>query len=79
MLFGDIAPQVRPTGSVSVSETIPVKPFSAVTVTVDVGDCPTLVGFGEVVVIEKSGPAGTVTATLAEWEREPLTPVTFTL
>jgi len=59
--------------------TAPMKPFSAVTVTVDVCDWPTLMGLGVVAVIEKSGLAGTVTATLAEWEREPLTPVTFTL
>jgi len=59
--------------------TAPMKPFSAVTVTVDVCDWPTFTGFGVVAVIEKSGLAGTVTATLAEWEREPLRPVTFTL
>jgi len=64
---------------VSVSETIPVKPFTAVTVIVEVCDWFTLVGPGEVAVIVKSALAGTVTATPAEWEREPLTPVTFTL
>lgn len=79
ILFGVMAPHVRPTGGVSLSVTTPVKPFSAVTVMVDVWDWPTFVGLGVMAVIEKSGPAGTVTATLAECERLPLTPVTFTL
>jgi hypothetical protein len=79
MLFGEIAVQVRLAGGVSVSETIPVKPFTAVTVMVDVWDWPTLVGLGVVSVIEKSGLDGTVTATFAECERLPLTPVTLTL
>ena len=37
-LVGVIAPQVRPVAGVSVSETIPVKPFRAVTVMVEVAD-----------------------------------------
>jgi hypothetical protein len=79
MLFGEIALQARLAGGVSVSETIPVKPFNAVTVMVEVWDWPTFVGLGVVAVIEKSGLDGTVTATLDECERIPLTPVTFTL
>jgi hypothetical protein len=37
-LVGVIAPQVRPAGGVSVRETIPVKPFTAVIVIVEVAD-----------------------------------------
>ena len=38
MLVGVIAPQVRPAAGVSVRLTTPAKPFSAVTVTVEVED-----------------------------------------
>ena len=79
MLFGEMELQVRPAGVVSVSETIPVKPFSAVTDMVDEGAWPTLVGLGDEAVIEKSGPAGTVIMTLAECDSGPLAPVTVTL
>jgi hypothetical protein len=37
-LVGVIAPQVRPAAGVSVRETTPAKPFSAVIVIVDVAD-----------------------------------------
>ena len=39
-LVGVIAPQVRPAGTVSVSETVPVKPLTAVTVIVEVPEAP---------------------------------------
>lgn len=79
MLLGEIAPQLRPFGIVSDRVTTPVNPLSAVIVIVEIGDWPTLVGAGEVADIWKSGPDGFVTATVAEWESEPLTPVTVTL
>jgi hypothetical protein len=37
-LVGVIAPHVRPAGGVSVKLTTPVKPFTAVTVMIEVGD-----------------------------------------
>jgi hypothetical protein len=78
-VLGEIAPQLRPLGIVSVRDIVPVKPLSAATVMVEVSDWPTFAGGGEDPRIEKSGPEGTVTATVVEWEREPLTPVMFTL
>jgi hypothetical protein len=79
MLLGEIGLQVRPLGTVSVRETIPVKPARALTIMVETGDWPTLVGVGWDAEIEKSGVDGTETVTVVEWEREPLTPVTVTL
>ena len=52
-LLGVIAPQVRPVGTVSVSEMVPVNPLSAVTVMVDVAVAPTFAE-GEVAAIVKS-------------------------
>lgn len=52
-LLGVMAPQVRPEGTVSVRVTVPVNPFTAVTVIVDVRDEPTLPD-GDVAVIVKS-------------------------
>jgi hypothetical protein len=48
---GLIAPQVSPDGIVSVSDTVPEKWFSAVTVIVDVVDSPTFAAAGEVMVM----------------------------
>jgi len=39
-LVGEIAPHVRLAGTVSVRLTVPVKPFSAVTVIVEVAEVP---------------------------------------
>jgi len=52
-LLGVMAPQVRPEGTVSVRVTVPVNPFTAVTVIVDVADVPTLPD-GDVAAIVKS-------------------------
>jgi hypothetical protein len=41
MLLGEMAPQLRPLGTVSVRETTPAKPPIAVMVRVEVGDWPT--------------------------------------
>lgn len=53
MLPGVTAPQVRPAGTVSVRVTTPAKPFSPVTVIVDVPDAGR-VAVGEVAAIVKS-------------------------
>jgi hypothetical protein len=53
-LVGLIAPQVRLVGIVSVSETVPVKPFTAAMVIVEVADTPTVTAAGEVAAIVKS-------------------------
>jgi len=69
---GLIAPQVRFAGTVSVRLTVPVKPFTAETVIVDVADVPTVAAAGEVAVIVKSV---TVKVAVVECERVPLVPV----
>ena len=71
-LVGVIAPQVRPVGTVSVNETVPVNPFSAETVMVDVSVCPGLPE-AEVAVMLKSV---TVNVAVVEWVSVPLVPVT---
>lgn len=71
-LVGDIAPQVRFAGTVSVRLTVPVKPFTAATVMVDVAETPTLTAAGEVAATVKSV---TVKVAVAEWDRVPLVPV----
>ena len=53
-LVGEIAPQVRPVGTVSVSATVPVNPFKAVTVIVDVAEVPITTAAGDVALILKS-------------------------
>jgi hypothetical protein len=53
-LAGVIAPQVRLAGTVSVRDTDPVKPFTAVTVIVEVAETPALTAAGDVAVIVKS-------------------------
>ena len=53
-MFGVMAPQVRLAGTVSVKDTVPVKPLTAVTVIVDVAEVPAGTAAGEVAAIEKS-------------------------
>ena len=53
-LVGVIAPQVRLAGTVSVRLTVPVNPFTAATVIVEVADVPTLTEAGDVADIVKS-------------------------
>lgn len=53
-LVGVIAPHVRLAGTVSVSETVPVKPLTAATVIVEVADVPTVTWAGEVALMVKS-------------------------
>jgi hypothetical protein len=54
ILFGVIAPQVRFAGTVSVSATVPVNPFRAAIVIVEVAEVPTVTAAGEVAAILKS-------------------------
>ncbi len=53
-LNGEIAPQLRFAGTVSVSETIPLNPLIAVTVIVEDAETPALTAAGEDAAIEKS-------------------------
>jgi hypothetical protein len=53
-LLGVIAPQVRLAGTVSVRLTVPVNPFTAATVIVEVADVPTFTEAGDVADIVKS-------------------------
>ena len=53
-LVGLIAPQVKLAGTVSVSETTPANPLTAVTVIVEVVDVPAWTAAGEEVAIVKS-------------------------
>jgi len=53
-LLGVIAPQVKFVGTVSVKDTVPVNPLSAVTVMVDVAEVPTVTAAGDVAVMLKS-------------------------
>jgi len=71
-LFGEIAPQVRPDGTVSVSVTVPVNPFTAEIVIVEIAELPTVTAAGDVAVIVKSVKVkvADVVAT-----RDPLVPV----
>ena len=51
---GDIAPQVSPAGTVSVKLIVPVNPFKAVMVMVEVAKTPVLTAPGELAVMVKS-------------------------
>jgi hypothetical protein len=79
ILLGVIAPQVSPEGTVSVSETVPVKPFNGAMVMVETADEPALVAEGEVAVIVKSGAAPKVKVAVAECDSELLVPVIVTV
>jgi hypothetical protein len=72
MLFGLMAPQVRFAGTVSVRLTMPVNPFSAVTVIVEVADVPAVTAAGDVAAMEKSV---TVKVAVVLWVIVPLVPV----
>ncbi len=77
MLVG-LRVQVNPVGdTVDVRATVPVNPFTGATVIVEVAVTPAttvaLVGLAATV------KSFTVTVTAAEWDREPLVPVTVTV
>jgi len=67
-----MAPQVRLAGTVSVSDTVPVKPLTAAMVIVEVAETPALTAAGEVAAIVKSV---TVKVAIAECDKVPLVPV----
>jgi hypothetical protein len=52
--LGIIVPHERPLGTVSVSTTVPVNPFTGVIVTVDVADRPVSTAAGDAALIVKS-------------------------
>ena len=64
--------EVRPGDGVFVKVTVPAKPFTAATVTVEVGDWPALTPEGDVAATVKSWNRRTA---VAECDREPLEPV----
>ncbi len=68
-----MAPHVRFAGTVSVRDTTPAKPLTAVTVIVEVADTPALTAAGDDAAIVKSW---TVNVAVAEWLNVPLVPVT---
>ena len=72
-LVGEIAPHARLAGTVSVRLTTPVKPFTAVTVMVEVAEVPTVTADGDDAAIVKSL---TVKVAVAECDSVPLVPVT---
>ncbi len=53
-LVGLIVPHVRPAGTVSVKETVPVNPLSAVTVIVELADVLITTAAGDVALMLKS-------------------------
>ena len=73
MLDGLIGEQVSPDGVLSVSETVPVNPFSAVIVMVGWAEVPTVTADGDVAEIAKSLTPYT---TDVEWDKDPTVPVT---
>ena len=74
-LLGEIALQVRPLGTTSVSSTVPVKPLTVVTVIVEVVDEPTAPD-GEVADMGKSV---TVNFAVVVWVILPLLPIIVTV
>ena len=74
-LPGVIAPHVRFAGTVSVRVTVPVNPFTAATVMVEVALVPAWTAAGEVAATVKSV---TVKVAVALWDRVPLVPVIVT-
>lgn len=65
ILPGVMAPHVSPAGTVSVRVTVPVKPFRAVTVIVEVRVAP-MFPVGDVAVMLKSAGAVTMNVAVAE-------------
>ena len=75
-LVGEIAPQVRPVGTVSVNDTVPVKPLTAVTVMVEDAETLTLTAAGDVALMLKSV---TVNVAVVVCVMLPLVPVIVTV
>lgn len=72
ILVGANDPQVKPVGGVMLKTTVPRNPLIAATVTVEVADCPAFTAAGVVALIEKSW---NLKRAVAEWDRDPLEPV----
>ena len=72
-LVGEMAPQVKPAGTVSVRDTEPAKPFRPATVIVEVADVPTVTAAGEDAATVKSW---NVKVTVVELVTVPLVAVT---
>ena len=78
MILVGVRVQVRPAGeTVDVRATVPVNPFTGATVIVDVTAVPELVA--TLVGLAVTVKSVTVTVTVAEWESDPLVPVTVTV
>ena len=75
MIEGATAPQVRPSGTMSVSVTFPVKPFSALMVAVEFPKMPALTGAGEVALIVKSVKLKMAVASRDAFPGEPVPPI----
>ena len=76
ILLGEMAPHVRPLGTVSERATVPVNPFTAVTVIVDVADWPTFTAAGDVALTVKSTSLNRANVVCVV---EPLVPLIVTL
>lgn len=76
MLVGLNDPQDRPEAGVMLNVTVPVNPLTAATETVEVADWPALIAAGDVAEMVKSWNRRT---TVAEWDREPLVPVSVSV
>ena len=76
-LLGEIALQFRPVGTVSDNAIVPVKPFTDVSVIVEVVVCPALTDVGVLAAMMKSGCIGwlKLNVAVAECTSEPLLPV----
>jgi hypothetical protein len=72
-LVGANDPQIRPAEGAMLKVTVPANPLMEATVTVEVADWPALTASGDEAVVPKSWKRRT---TEAEWDREPLVPVT---
>jgi hypothetical protein len=75
-LVGVMAPHVRFTGTVSVRVTVPVNPFTAETVMMEVAEAPAWTGAGEVAAIAKFVMMKVV---FTKWNRAPTVPLTVSV
>jgi hypothetical protein len=76
MLVGEMLVPLKADGALIASETVPVKPPTPATVTVEVPVLPWMMVTGVCTVSVKSW---TLTVTFAVWDSDPLIPVTVTM
>ena len=74
-----IEPQLSPEGTLSVSDTVPVRPRIRLIVTVEAVEAPTLALEGDVAAMVKSGGLPYVNEAVVEWDRLPLVAVIVTV